>query len=84
MSLLVFRRRTHQSVRAGAGQRGDGALEAELCQRLSLALARAKAGAPEQALSLLTGKRSAVCRQPTHTRDIGRPHPALEPLPKIA
>ena len=54
-SLLVFRRRTHKPVRAGAGQRGDGALEAELCQRLGLALARAKAGAPEQALSLLTG-----------------------------
>ena len=48
--LVVLRRRADELLPVGIRQRVDGAVEAELRERLRLALARAEAGAPEQPL----------------------------------
>ena len=45
---------------AGCVERADGAVEAELRERLGLARARAEAGAPEQALRLRGAERPLV------------------------
>ena len=55
--LLVVRRRTDEVFGAGMGQSVNSAFEAELGERLRLAVARPKAGAPQEALRLRDAER---------------------------
>ena len=55
-ALVVVRSRADPLLAARMRQRANGAVEAELRERRGLALARAEAGTPEQALGLFTPK----------------------------
>jgi hypothetical protein len=71
-----------EPLAAGVGERVDGAFEPEPCECRRLAVARAEAGAPQQALCLRDTERPPVCGDPCQRLDSEIPRRGISFSPR--